>query len=54
VVFNQEWDENNRKIVQMALEERTREKIKNAFGGMNAYPKISNADAQEQVQRIGQ
>lgn len=38
----------------MALEERTREKIKNAFGGMDSYAKLSTSNAKELVQRHGQ
>ena len=38
----------------MALEERTREKIKNAFGGMDSYAKLSTSSAKELVQRHGQ
>ena len=38
----------------MALEERTREKIKHAFGGMDTYAKLSTSSAKELVQRHGQ
>ena len=48
VKFDQEWEDNNKKVVQMALEEVTREKIMNAFGKAS-YAQISTTKTVELV-----
>ena len=48
VKFDQEWEDSNKKVVQMALEEVTRDKIQNAFG-KSSYGPISTTQTVELV-----